>query len=117
VANLPDRCEVEPLGVYPSGVIFLDRAAESGKHFGFKPVQVIAADCLPGRNDDRIAAAHLKHSAADGGIMFNPVPVAPSHDRNRKRSQEIGMTGENAERAGFVLSPKISNIVRFDEDR
>jgi hypothetical protein len=117
VANLTDRCQVEPLGIDPSGLVFLDRPAESGEHFGFKPVQVIAADCFPGRNDNRVAAAHLKHSIADGGMVLGPAPVAPSHHRNCKHGQEIGMAGQNAESAGLVFSPQISNIIRVDDNR
>ena len=49
--------------------------------------------------------------------MLGTAIVAPARHRYRERRQEIGMTGQNAERAGFVLCPQMRDIVGLDDDR
>jgi hypothetical protein len=117
VANLPDRGKMEPLAVRPRSSLFLKSPAESDEHLSFKVVQVVSADCFPRRNKDRVATTHFKHSAVDGDVMLAAMLVAPSHHRNRKCGQKVGVARQKAESSRFVLGPEMRYIVGFNDNR
>lgn len=116
-ADLPNRREVEPLGIRPRGLIFLEPSAEGGEDLGLEVVEIVAANCFAGRNIDPIAVVHMKHSAADSDMVVGPGAVAPRHDGNLEGGQEVGVSGQDAEGAGLVLRPKMRDIVDLDDER
>jgi hypothetical protein len=115
--DLADRGEVEALRIGTRGLLLGELPTEAGEHFGFELVEVVAADSLWRGYRDRTAATHFEHTAAYGDMMLLAAIVAPTRHRYRERRQEIGMTWQNAERAGLVFGPQMRDIVGLYDNR
>jgi hypothetical protein len=111
------RGKVKALRVGPRRLLLSELAVEADKYLGFEMVEVIARHRLRRSDRNRVAAAYFEHAAAHGDMMFSTAIVAPTCHRHDKRRQEIGMTGQNTERTGFVLCPHMRDIVGLDNDR
>jgi len=79
-------------------------------------VQVVARNCLGCCYRNRVTIAHFEHAAAYGDIVLGAEVVAPACYRNGECRQEIGMAGQNAERAGFILGSEVRDIAGLDDD-
>ena len=82
-----------------------------------EPAQIVTRHRFRGCDRDRIAAAHREHAAAQRDVMLGTGGVAPARHRYRQRGQKIGVAGQDAERAGFVLGAQMPHIVGLDDKR
>ena len=115
--ELPDSGQMQTRCRNARRFFRLSLLAKSLQHRAAEPVERVFADGFSRRHLDEVSVADSQHTAAHGHVVLLVPMVAPSNDRYRQDSYEVGMARQNAEGAGFIFGAHMAYAFGIYNDR
>src|SRR5512146_400888 len=114
--DLTNRRVLQPKRSRSRGLLRLDVFYHPRKHLSAQMPEVVAHNRLARCDFNHFAVPNTKHAAADGDIALDVALVAPSHDADRKRGQQVRVARFDPERAAGVLGANVARRLSIDRD-